>query len=234
METTKYIKLKLKQLKKKYNESRENARARSLTNKQEELQKYVRMKKIIILSSDCVGGRLQKDYKMPCYTPTINNWYSADDFIKICLNPDYYFSQEVIFKGYDFENHPVGLIDDVEIHFGHCDSYEEGLAKWKIGCKSYFRATKNDNYEICVIQNDRNGFSEEHVDKFEALPYENKVLFVHKRSMKSKNSFYMKNEDKRDCVDTMTRFENWLTIRRRYDRFDFFEWFKNMYVKEND
>lgn len=207
-----------------FQEIKENIRNKSLYKYQNDLNRSD--KKIIVLSSDCVGGRLMKDYALPSYTPMINNHYSAKDFIKICQNPDYYFSHEVEFAGYSKHNHPMGRIDDVCVIFGHSSGYEESLKKWKIGCKNYFRAKKTNNYEIIVICNDRNGFMLEDVNGFESLPYKYKVNFVHTKEYLSENSFYMKNEDNFNCVKTMTSFESRFSIKRRYDRYDFYKVFK--------
>lgn len=170
-----------------------------------------------------------KDYSLPSYTPMVNNWYSAEDFIKICENPDYYFSIKMLYLGMDENGEFIGKIDDVTVHFGHTSSYEEALKKWEIGCKSYFRAKKKDNYEICIIQNDRNGFNDTLIDRFNNLPYSHKIIFVHKKDNSLHDAFYMQGEDNKSYVDVMTQFENKLSIRRRYDRFDFCKWFLEIY-----
>lgn len=206
---------------------KEERRHNEFSKKRNELQRVLSesKKKIIILSSDCTGGRIMRDFGLPEYTPTINNWYSGADFIKICSNPDYYFSQEVEFIGLDEQNQPMGKIDDVIVHFGHTAGYEESLKKWQIGCKSYFRTIKKGNYETCIIMNDRNFFNHDLLGLFEKLPYEYKVLFVHRKEWSSPHTFYMSGEDSYDYVDIMTAFESSISTKRRYDRFDFYRWF---------
>ncbi|MCR4611907.1 MAG: DUF1919 domain-containing protein, partial [Lachnospiraceae bacterium] len=176
-------------IRKKYHEMREEKRHNVFREKREALSDALHKsgKKIIILSSDCVGGRIMKDYELPEYTPTVNNWYSSSDFLKICSNPDYYFSQKVEYIGEDEHCEPMGRIDDVVVHFGHSSGFDESLKKWEIGCKSYFRAKRKGSYEICVIMNDRNYFEQEFLDLFEKLPYKNKVLFVHRKDWERNN-----------------------------------------------
>lgn len=224
--------MNINMIKSRYYNAREEKRHSLLTEKREVLSKAQAEsgKKLILLSSDCTGGRLLRDFELPEYTPTVNNWYSGRDFLKICNDPDKYFSCEVVSGGVDSHNEPIGLIDDVVIHFGHSSGYEESVKKWEIGCKSYFRAIRKGNYQICIIMNDRNGFQENMVNEFDALPYDNKVLFVHRKDWESPNIFYMENEDDLEYVDVMTNFESKLTTRRRYDRFDFYNWFLKMYI----
>lgn len=227
--------MNLKILKSKISEKKEHRRHNAFFNRRRTLHDSLSKskKRIIILSSDCTGGRIMRDFELPEYTPTINNWYSGSDFLKICSNPDYYFSQEVVFAYMDENNQPVGKIDDVEIHFGHSSGFDESLKKWQIGCKSYFRAKKKGDYEICVIMNDRNLFTNDMLNKFDELPYSHKVLFVHRKDWSGPNTFYMEGEDSLDFVDVMTAYENHLSIKRRYDRFDFYGWFVD-FIKSED
>lgn len=183
---------------------------------------------IIILSSDCTGGRLMNDYRMPVNTPTVNNFYSADDFLKICENPEKYFSLPVELEGIDNDGNFLGKIDDVVVHLGHEESPEKAVRRWNRGCKQFFRAIKSP-HEICVIMNDRNGFKDSDMARFEALPYTYKVIFTHKPYKNAPHSFYMKGEDHLPCVNIITRFESVFSLKRRYDRFDFFhQWFMNI------
>lgn len=220
----------LHDLKRKYNDKREKIRHESFAKEREQITESLleSRKRIIILSSDCVGGRLMKDFELPQYTPTVNNWYSGDDFMKICFNPDYYFSQDVIYNGLDSNGEPTGKMDDVIIHFGHTSGFNESYKKWMIGCKSYFRAKKKEHI-ICVVANDRNSFSENTLELYGKLPYKNKIIFVHKSEWDSDyDRFYMNGEDSLPHVNVMTLYESKLSCKRRYDRFNFAEWFLRM------
>ena len=80
--------------------------------------------------------------------------------------------------------------------------------------------------------NDRNGFDDNMVEKFEYLPYTYKILFTHKKYA-SGCTFYMKGDENKEFVEIMTNFEGWFTLKRRYDRFDFYQWFYDMYSSED-
>lgn len=215
---------------KKYlREEREKIRNKKLEKCQKKLcqERKDSRKKIIILSSDCTGGRLMFDYNLPTYTPTINNWYSAKDFIRICREPDKYFSMKMERGEQDSNGQPTGIIGDIMVHLGHSAGYEEAKKRWEIGCKNYFRAKESEKYEICVIMNDRNYFTDDILQEFEDLPYKYKILFVHKKENIAPHTFYMHGEDNLEFVNIMTSFEG--IIKRRYDRFDFYHWFLKMY-----
>lgn len=212
----------------RYNDWRERRRQGLLLEKQQILFDMDKPKNIIILSSDCVGGRIMKDYALPCHTPTVNIWYSGIDFMKLCEDPLKYFDMEIEEGGFDDEGHPTGRLGDIVLHFGHEDSFEAGARKWMRGTRSFRKAVQSP-HEICVIFNDRNGFTEDLVGRFENLPYSHKVLFTHKPHHNAPHTFYMDGEDRLEFVRTMTLFEGLLPIRRRYERFDFYQWFYGIY-----
>lgn len=197
-------------------------------SKSNKIRNKLSEKNLIILASDCVGGRLMKDFDLPFYTPTVNIWYPNDGFLKLCKNPDYYFQQPLIELHDSTINDPAAKCGDITLVFGH----HKGMAfskiekTWRKGCKSYFRAKKEGNYEFIVIANDRNGF-EPYIDEFCELPYKYKVIFTHKK-INNQSCFYMK-EDSLQFVDIMTSYENKFSLRRRYDRFDFYSWLKEIY-----
>lgn len=213
----------------KYSELRDRCRYYLLRDKRASLYDRLAEKKLIVLSSDCLGGKLMKDYMLPCYTPTVNIWFTGEDYLKLCEDPQRYFSQELKKGEPDHENHPTGLLDDIVLHFGHEEVFEEGAKKWRLGCRLYERAIKGP-HEFCVVMTDRNGFAPELVERFEKLPYRYKVLFTHRPYANAPHTFYMKGEDARECVDTITRFEHVFSLKRRYERFDFYQWFREIYL----
>ena len=100
----------------------------------------------------------------------------------------------------------------------HYKSAEEFIGKWNE------RKTRI-NYENCFfIMNDRNGFEEAHLKAFEALPYKNKLCFVHRLYPEYPSAFYIKGAERKESVKTMTGYEPIFGIKRRYDAFDFVSW----------
>lgn len=67
-------------------------------------------KNISILSQNCMGDILYHDIGARFLSPTINLYFSANDFVKFVLNLPYYLNQELIVK--EGENYPIGHLDD--------------------------------------------------------------------------------------------------------------------------
>ena len=213
----------LKKMKASYDRWREKMRFKYLFKKKaSKIHSLLGKKSIIILSSDCVGGRVMNDFQLPVYTPTVNNWYSNDGFLKLCENLEHYMNEPVVLSEKDDEGHYTGILDDITIHFGHEDDPNKAIKKWNRGCKMLLKAIEGD-HDFLIVYNDRNHFEDSYLERFENLPYNNKILFTHKKHAHYSSTFYMDNEDHLDCVKTMTLFENYISLRRRYDRYDFYK-----------
>ncbi len=219
-------------IRQKYDSWREKKRQDGLKEKKSVLKDLSDKKKIIIFSNDCVGGRLMKDYYLPQYTPMVNIWYSAADFLKICREPEKYLSLKLSDVRLDENGIPSARLGDTILHFNHDNNLDAVVRKWEKGCRAFFKAVKSERHEICVVMNDRNGFDDNMVEKFEYLPYTYKILFTHKKYA-SGCTFYMKGDENKEFVEIMTNFEGWFTLKRRYDRFDFYQWFYDMYSSED-
>ena len=71
------------------------------------------------------------------------------------------------------KKYPIGLIDDIEIHFLHYKDEEEARNKWN-------RRIERMNWDNLFIKFDgsKDFATEEHLNIFEHLPFKNKVCFV--------------------------------------------------------
>lgn len=54
------------------------------------LYPWLKDNEITILSQNCIGGVVSHTFNMPFNTPTVNMFFSAGDFLKLCENLDYY------------------------------------------------------------------------------------------------------------------------------------------------
>lgn len=76
------------------------------------------------------------------------------------------------------KQYPIGVLDDVEVHFRHYQTEREALEKWS-------RRVKRVNFNnLFVIFVDR-GFKNEYFERFDSLKFEKKILFSF-RSLASK------------------------------------------------
>jgi uncharacterized protein (DUF1919 family) len=98
------------------------------------------MKDFVIISNNCWGAEVYIDFKREYNTPFVGLFLAPDDFVKMCNNFDYYLSLDLKFAahskydmykdGHDKKKYPIGLLDDVEIHFLHYADEQEAKNKW--------------------------------------------------------------------------------------------------------
>jgi uncharacterized protein (DUF1919 family) len=137
-----------------------------------------------IISNNCWGGIVYQRYGLPYASPTAGMYFFAEDYIKFVSNLKYYMSipmstisvnqskyKEIILK----RNHdvfPLGRIDDVEVVFRHYKTADEAVEKWE-------RRKKRINYNNLIIKfSEMNLCTDDLMNKFLAMPYENKFAFV--------------------------------------------------------
>lgn len=172
-----------------------------------------------IISSNCNGGIIYHDLKLPFNSPTINLSMDTDDFIKLVGNLKYYLEQEIVEiedKNYDF---PCGMLEDIKIRFNHYKTFQEAVDKWN-------ERKKRINWDnIYVMGIDGDNATYESLKKFDELPYENKVIFTHKSYPEIKSSHYIKGFEEDQGVGVLIYFKNKFWIRRYLDDFDYVSFF---------
>lgn len=150
--------------------------------------KFLKNKKFTIISNNCFGGWVYRIFNLEYQTPTIGLFIMPKDYLKFINNLEYYINNcELRFinykksKYYDywigkekrFGKYPIGLLDDIEIHFLHYSSNEEAKMKWER------RAQRIDWNNIIVKFSDQNGCTVEDLRKFEKMnKYKKKICFV--------------------------------------------------------
>ncbi len=209
----------LKRLGKIYNKFRFFVRDLTINSK---YRKRIKNIDFSIISSDCVGGVICKDLRCRFNSPTINFYFSAGDYIKFISNLKQYIEYGVL-RDVTQPGEYVKVAIEIENEqiIAHCIHYktaEEFIEKWN-------SRKVRVNYDNCFfIMTDRNDFTEEHLRMFDALPYKNKVCFVHKEYPDYLSAFYIKGSEQNGMVKGMTEYKSIFTIKRRYDDFDFVSW----------
>lgn len=101
-----------------------------------------------IISNNCTGGYVYQFFGIPYRSPTAGIEIHPDDYVKLIMNPHYYFTQPIDFlsdpkrarhypqrkNAPNYGNYPVGTIGDIEIFFTHYHSKEEARSKWERRC----------------------------------------------------------------------------------------------------
>ena len=128
---------------------------------------------VSIFANDCLGGVICHDLNLKLLSPTVNYYMSPDNYIRFLSNLDFYLDNRLTDPVREEDGTFTAMIGDVVVHLGHCSSYEEAYAHWEERKK---RVRKES---MCVIMDDRNGCTEEHMKQFLDLPYEHKVFLSH-------------------------------------------------------
>lgn len=167
-----------------------------------------------IISNNCVGGVVYEDLEIPYTTPTVGVFFFPNCYLKFLSNIEHYLDvDEFVFSYYSKyfshkSSYPIGIIDDIEVHFMHYPKQEEAMSKWNNRKKRIIW----DN--LFVIMNDRDGCTQEHISKFLALKYENKCFFTHTK-IKAPNTIWIKESRHDDCVGDL--YSNRWVLRKYFD-----------------
>ena len=176
-----------------------------------------------IFSSNCNGEFIYHDMKLKFLSPTINLSFNMNDYVKMLENLEWYMKQPI--TKYDdprFE-YPTGMLGDIEIRFNHYDTFEEAVKKWE----ERKQRINWDNLFILGIDGDECTY--ESIQRFDSLPYKNKVIFTHKPYPEIKSSYYIKGFEDKESVGVLLYFKKKFWIRRYLDDFDYVSFLnKNM------
>ena len=179
--------------------------------------KRLRLKnrKPTIIASNCIGTFIYYDMKIKYLSPTINLSFDMNDYVRFLENLEWYLQQPVVPYKDDRFDYPCGIIGDVEIRFNHYKTIEEAISKWE----RRKRRIDWDNLFIMAIDGDECTYDS--IKRFDALPFENKVIFTHKPYPECKSAFYLKGFEDLKEVYRPTDFKNQFFIRRYMDQFDY-------------
>ncbi len=207
-----------------------------------------------ILSNNCIGAFLYKDYGLPYATPLAMLQIAPKDFILFCKNIDYYLScalesaeitKEVKAAwwqvgGGDINlKFPIGKLGgEIIIFFQHSKSFEEAKADWNRRLARY----KNTSSEVYIILN-LMGYARVFADKelsknifeeFLQIPHNKKIL------LHSNAQIATSYRDKAEIVFVGEIQNSWFRFagenplnRQNYHRFNFDKWLGFSAVRVN-
>lgn len=168
-----------------------------------------------IIASNCIGTFMYYDMKLRFNSPTINLSFDMNDYVKLLERLPYYMEQTPMPTADERFSFPCGMLDDIEIRFNHYATFEEAVAKWEE------RKRRIDMQNLFVIGIDGDGCTYESMERFDALPYENKVIFTHKPYPEIKSSYYLPGFENDVGIGRATDFTDTFRIRRYMDAFDY-------------
>lgn len=171
-----------------------------------------------ILSCNCIGGVLYSDLGLKFISPTINLYMNCSDYIKFLENLEYYLTFNIEpYVGEIEKKYPIGRLGDLILFLVHYSSVEEANIKWQE------RKKRMDKNNIFVIATDRDGFSDELLERFNALPYKKKI-FTH-IPVKSPDCVYIRGFETKNEVGNL--MEETKGGKRIIDQFDWVNWFNS-------
>ena len=151
------------------------------------LRLRVRNRDFAIISNNCWGGAIYKALGIPYNTPFVGLYINSPCYMKLIQNLDFLLRKELVFtqeSKYPIQkiSYPIGLLDDVEIHFLHYSSEEEAKTKWERRLK---RLLKSDRLYYKI--DDRDFSSKDDINDFHKCFESNTISFTKKKYDFSRN-----------------------------------------------
>lgn len=166
-----------------------------------------------IITPNCTGGFIYRDLCLPYLSPTVNLTIRMNDFVRLAENFKWYMEKEIVELKEDY-GYPAGMLGDIRINFVHYENFEKAIRKWNERKKRI----KWDNLFFIGIER---GCAYETLQRFDRLPYRNKVVLTHLEYPEIKSSYYIKGFEGDSEIGNLLKFKN-QSIKRRYlDDFDY-------------
>ncbi|MBX2837031.1 MAG: DUF1919 domain-containing protein [Gammaproteobacteria bacterium] len=137
--------------------------------------KRIRSRDFSIISSNCTGTLPYRFLDVPYLSPTVNLFFFAPCYLKFAQHLDHYLSQEMQFISDSrylqgrithakFNRYPIGLLDDIEVHFMHYTSERDAKTKW------HKRADRVNRNNLVFSFTDKDLCTPELMEEFDRLP----------------------------------------------------------------
>lgn len=128
-----------------------------------------------LIASNCTGTLPYRFLDMPHLSPTVNLFFFAPDYLKFASRLEHYLNQPMGFIATSkyqqgratHEGHgryPIGLLDDIEVHFMHYSSEADAVDKW------HRRAARVNFDNLIFTFTDRDLCTPELIQQFNELP----------------------------------------------------------------
>jgi uncharacterized protein (DUF1919 family) len=184
--------------------------------------KKLRNTEFCIVANNCFGSRFYKILEREYNTPFIGLFIMPECFAKLVANFDTYMEKEIVFinkskypphdePGRGADQYPLGLLDDVELHFVHYKTAVDAVAKWKR------RKTRMDTENLHFILVANGPCDEGVMTQFTGNHPINKVCFHRKEKLKMPACIYIPSEIE-DMGNLYSQYQRFV------GRFDFADW----------
>lgn len=140
----------------------------------------LRDKLFVIVSNNCWGNELYSDLGREYNTPFVGLFIFPECYVQLLENFDLIIGSRLEFVGQSkymkiHPGYPVGLLcGSIEIHFLHYKSECEAFEKWSRRARR-LQKSREVGEPLFVKFCDRDGCREEHIARFHATPFSNKI-----------------------------------------------------------
>lgn len=181
-----------------------------------------------IISSNCNGEFWYYDMKLKFLSPTINLSFDMNDYVKMLENLQWYMEQQILpYEDNRFE-FPTGKLADIEIRFNHYKTFDEAVAKWEE------RKKRIDWDNLFILGIDGDNCSYKTMQRFDRLPYKNKVIFTHIPYPEIESSYYIPGFENEEGVGVLLNFKKQFLVRRYLDDFDYVSFLNGKGIRRKD
>lgn len=174
-----------------------------------------------IISDNCWGGQIYQELGIQYNTPFVGLFVYSPDYLKLLENLEYYLNLDLKFTNeskYGKFTYPIGMLEDIEIHFLHYSSESDAYEKWT-------KRKKRINFNnLFVKMNDADLCTDELMYKFDTLEY-NKVFFSSQNNKKLKSLVFFENLKKYPYI------KNGRDMKYYRQYFDVVEWLNSKNVE---
>ena len=181
-----------------------------------------------IISSNCNGEFWYYDMKLKFLSPTINLSFDMNEYVKMLENLRWYMKQPILpYEDNRFE-FPTGKLADIEIRFNHYDTFDEAVAKWEE------RKKRIDWDNLFILGIDGDNCTYKTMQRFDQLPYKNKVIFTHISYPEIESSYYIHGFENEEGVGVLLDFKKQFLVRRYLDDFDYVSFLNGKGIRRKD
>lgn len=182
-----------------------------------------------IICSNCLGGYIYHWLGIQFQSPFINLWQTNEDFIAMLENLETFLSSSVKEVRDSGEDYPVGEVNGIRIYFMHYDNFDDAIRTWNK------RKERIDFDNMGIMFSNFDG-DEKILERFEALPFKHKVVFVDK-PCDYKSAFYIRGFRmykkiykilKPNSVPNLFQTQNFFTGKRFIDQFDYVDFMNSL------
>lgn len=172
-----------------------------------------------LITNNCSGGIIYNRLGLKFLSPTINLWFTDEDYLKFIYNLKEYIEQGVLsFVEQTEYRYPVGKLTapcgEIKIYFMHYKTYEQAEQKW------YERCSRINYDKLYFIWELKPTSTKEQVEKFNNFNANNKLLFSMK--INADSPYLEKVNSKQDYYDGLSfAYQSKFSVKRWLDEVDY-------------